>query len=136
VFIKNSVTDIETLIDNLMHCAWDSSSAFISSVPQEVNQRFITSNDFVVEEREKWLCLCDEIETQHCNNGKIGPYNPGQTLSFKFSFNDIICDASNIETRRGHSSYTCSNELKLLQLQSKECKSLEYTVKHNRNSCC
>jgi len=33
VFTKNSVTNIETLIDNVMHCAWDSSSAFINSVP-------------------------------------------------------------------------------------------------------
>ena len=109
-FIENTVQSTTLLLYHLAHCAWDSSSAFKSSIPLQVNQRFITTDNFIVKERKKQVCLCDKNEMHYCHKGKIGPYFPGQSVSFYFSLdNDIIADAAYIEIRRGHSSFICGN---------------------------
>ena len=138
IFTNNSINYVEISSYDLMHCAWDSSSAFVNSIPFQVNQRFIMSDNFTMKESRKLACLCDRNGTQHCNKGKIGPFYPGQTVSFHISLYDIIVtvDAARIEIRRGYSSYICDNDkLKLLQLQLHECKPLEYTIKHNGKWC-
>ena len=138
VLIKNRVKSTELLCHYLMHCAWDSSSVFIRSYPLQVNQRFITSDNFVIEERKQLVCLCDKSGTQHCHKGNLGLHYPGQTVSLYFSldYDHTITDAIRIEIRTGYSSYICDNDkLKLLQLQLHECKPLEYTIKHNGKWC-
>ena len=138
IFTNNSINYVEISSYDLMHCAWDSSSAFVNSIPFQVNQRFIMSDNFTMKESRKLACLCDRNGTQHCNKGKIGPFYPGQTVSFHISLYDIIVtvDAARIEIRRGYSGYICDNDkLKLLQLQLHECKPLEYTIKHNGKWC-
>jgi len=135
-FTNNSINDYEISSHYLTHCAWDSSSAFISSIPLQVNHRFITGDKFMVKESKKLVCLCDRNGTHHCKEEKSGPYYPGQTVLFHFSLDDDIIKAARIEVRRGYSGYICDNgKLSLLQIQSNECKPLKYTIKHNRSWC-
>jgi len=63
IFTNNSISDYEISTHYLTHCAWDSSSAFISSIPLQVNQRFITGDNFIVKESERLVCLCDKNRT-------------------------------------------------------------------------
>ena len=140
VFSNNSIRDTEVLCDDkvlcdgLMHCTWDESSVFQSSIPLQVNQRFITMKNFKFKESKRPVCLCDRYGTQYCEKGEIGPFYPGQTISPKFSTNNTFF--ARIEIRRGYSSFICDNDqLKLIELKSNECKALKYTIKHNKKWC-
>ena len=120
-----------------MHCAWDSSSAFISSIPLHVNQWFINVDNFTIEEKRKELCLCADNETLNCYNGIVGPFYPGQTVTFNLALRDTLSiNAAHIEISRSYSNFACDKgTVELLKLQSAECKSLDYTIKHNGKWC-
>ena len=136
VFVKNTVNSNEILIYYSMHCAWDSSSAFISSIPLQVNQRFIATDDFMANKAKNRICLCDKTGTRHCNEEKVGPYYPGQTVSFNFTLDDMRINVANIEIRRGQSDFICDdNKFTLFQIQFSKCSAVQYTIKHTGKWC-
>ena len=122
----------------LIHCTWDSSSAFVSSIPFYVNQNFIIGDSLLVEESDKHICLCTNSRRYNCYKGIEGPFYSGQTVSLYFTLINIWINAVRIEIEIeiGDSDFKCDNDkLRQLELRSNECKAIEYTIKHNRNWC-
>ena len=68
--------------DSLYHCEWDSTSAFWTSSPLYVNQRFIHHN-ISVTKLEKRICVCKK-NTLDCYVEELGSFYPGVTISFNF----------------------------------------------------
>ena len=135
LFIKNKVNSSEIPSYYLMHCAWDLSSAFISSIPLHINQNFIISDNFVIEESEKQLCLCTKSLTKYCCKGIVGQFYPGQTISFNFAF-AVFTNAAYIEILGGILNCTCHNDkIRLFQLEPNKCKPFEYKIQHNNDWC-
>ena len=121
---------------SLLHCAWNSASAFINSIPFHVNQKFITSDSFVLEERKKSVCLCILNNTYNCYRGSAGPFYPGQTVVPHLALNNSFINAARIEIKEGKSEFICRNEnLTRIQLESGECKALKYRIKHSKAWC-
>jgi len=121
---------------DLMHCAWDSSSVFVSSIPLHVNKKIIISDSSLITEYEKRICLCTNNKRHDCHKGMEGPFYPGQTVSLHIALVDTWINAVHIEIGIYDSSFKCDNEkLRLLELQLNECKTLEYTIKHNGRWC-
>ena len=140
VFINNTILEhIDKFFNDLMHCIWDTSSAFFTSTPLQVNQRFVTSDNFKLKETTRELCLCDGNGTQHCDIGRVGPIYPGETVSLSVEFSENILNfviIARVEIRRDYSTSICGNDqLKLIELKSNECKALKLPIKHNKTWC-
>jgi len=136
-FTENIMHGFKIQSKQLMHCAWDTSSAFSNSIPFQVNQRFIIGNNFTIEEDKKQVCLCTNNGTLHCYNGIVGPFYPGQTVILKFALRSTSLKyAAHIEIKRSYSNFACDKDkLRLLKLEVNECKLLEYTIKHTGKWC-
>ena len=121
---------------NLIHCAWDSSSAFVSSIPLYVHQKFINSDRPVLKESCKEICLCTINNTYDCCKGNLGPFYAGETKTFCFVLNHMFVHTARIEIKRGNSDFTCdTGNVSPVWLESNKCKPLQYTVKHNQEWC-
>jgi len=57
-----------------MHCAWDPISAFLTSVPSNVNQKFIHYDPPLTIVKSKHICLCNENSTRNCLSETIGSF--------------------------------------------------------------
>ena len=120
----------------LMHCAWDANSTFLNSIPFYVNQRFIESDSLVLEETKKSLCVCNLNSTYICYKGILGPFYPGQTALIFFSLDKEFVNAARIEIIKDNSKFACRNENFMhIQLESRECKALNYRVQHSNEWC-
>ena len=131
-------TKLSFFLNDLMHCAWDSSSVFVSSLPVHVNQKFIIGDNSAIIEYKKRICLCANNVEYNCYKGIEGPFYPGQTVSLHFALVDTYIKAAHIEIEIGigDSNFKCDNDkLRLLELQLNECGALEYTIKHNGSWC-
>ena len=82
IFNDNNMKEISNV--NLEHCEWDPTSAFSTSSPLHVNRYFINSqhNNFKLHVYERKLCLCNENNSLDCYTEEMGPFYPGETVSF------------------------------------------------------
>ena len=138
LYKNNNAKDISTFsTSTLMHCSWDSTSAFINSIPFHVNQKVIKSDSLVLEEDRKSVCLCTSSNTFDCYKGNAGPFYPGQNILLSFVLNNSLVNAAHIKTEDGNSEFTCQNEKSVeIQLESNECKVLySNRVKQIREWC-
>ena len=139
IFINNRITNVNLLSTGFMHCAWDltPSAAFTSSIPLHVNKKFINSDNNMLKNRNKVLCLCAKNIT-YCSNEEIGPFYPGQTVKISITINNVLTNNSVLmETIiKSNSDLACTNDQQsIFHLQSNECKSFEYAVEHSRKWC-
>ena len=138
VIINDNFT-IALSISDIMHCTWDSYSAFSDTRPALVNKKFIAYNHSY--DKHDYICLCYKNKTKNCHNKDYGPSYPGQTLVFDFILADI--DINSTDEALLHtvdqSNITCKHDNDdsiVFELKSNECKRIEYNVKYNYKGWC
>ena len=73
---------------HVMHCKWQPNSAFKTTSPLLVNQRFIS--DFnkwnnIYMHTERILCSCLEGKSDNCTENFLGPVYPGENATFSLA---------------------------------------------------
>ena len=84
------------------HCRWQPNSAFNTTSPLLVNQRFISDfdkwNDILNVQTQKTLCSCSDANNTNCTIDILGPIYPGQNAVFNLALMDIKQLPNNNET--------------------------------------
>ena len=122
--------------NNLMHCSWDSHSAFSTSRPALVNKRFVAYNHS--NDPHENICLCNKHKPKNCYNTDIEVSYPGQNIVFGFTLaNDSIKQA--LLNTMDQSKIACAYEEDksiVFELQYDKCKTVKYKVMYNYRGWC
>ena len=123
---------------DVMHCSWDSHSAFLVTRSALVNKKFISYNDIY---KHDHICLCYKNKTKNCHNEDVGPSYPGQTIVFNFILDDTDTNGTQeaLVTTVDQLDITCkhiNDESVEFELDNYECKRIEYNVKYNFKGWC
>ena len=118
---------------DLYHCEWDSTSAFWTSSPLYVNQRFIQQNISMIK-IEKTICLCKKNKTQDCFVEELGSFYPGVTVSFNFIVFPV--SAETLLLQQNDDSYFACRGKKYVVVEQGECKHLNITLIHESGTWC
>ena len=134
IFKDNNISIISN--HNMMHCTWDSNSAFSTTRPALVNKRFIAYN--FSDDQQNYICLCYKNKQKHCHDKDFGPSYPGQTITFGFILaeNDTKQALVNSMDR---SDIACKHEADksvVFELQYDKCKQIKYKVMYNHRGWC
>ena len=132
--IHNNINDMLFLTDmNLDHCEWDSTSAFLTSSPLYVNQRFIQQK-ITQRKHEKQICLCSETNPPDCYIEELGSYYPGVTVTF-----NLILFSASSETvllyQNDDSPFACRGKTSTV-IDCCSCKNLSFTLIHKSGTWC
>ena len=126
-----------------MHCAWDPTSAFLASVPLNVNQKFIHYEPPLTIIKPKHICLCNENKTHNCQSETIGSFYPGEMVSTTFIYVDD--DDSYVErtislfkyNTEHHSNFECrSDGIVVFHQSSNKCTTVNYRIVHSNEHWC
>ena len=117
----------------MYHCEWDSTSAFWTSSPLYVNQRFIHQN-FSMIKLEKNICLCKKNKTMDCYVEELGSFYPGVTVSFNFIVFSVKTEFSLLE-QIDDSYFACKGKNSVV-LEQRECRHLNITLIHESGMWC
>ena len=135
IFTKNNMPGLSNAKSS--HCSWDSSSAFQSSRPLYVNQRFISIDNKFGKHIDKTVCLCNN-EQQSCQIEEISFIYPGQNISFSFSLNSnyTFPRIARISTK-DDASFACKfDSLTTFELTLKRCTNINLIIKHKSGKWC
>ena len=113
------------------HCRWQSNSAFNTTSPFLVNQRFISDfkkwNDILNNYTQKLLCSCFDDNRVDCSVDNLGPIYPGQNAVFSLklvntkqnitipifletiNYSPLQCSIPTASTQQNVNSHRCSN---------------------------
>ena len=117
------------------HCKWQANSAFKTTSPLFVNQRFISDfdkwNDIVNVQTKNSLCSCSDNNNVSCTMDMLGPIYPGENAIFSLALTDdkqlqnttesvpitfetityspLQCTVPTSSTQQNVSSHGCSN---------------------------
>ena len=112
------------------HCRWQPNSAFNTTSPFLVNQRFISDfnkwDDILNNHTQKLLCSCSDGDSINCSVDILGPIYPGQNAVFSLglntklnatipifletnNFSPLQCLIPTASTQQNIGSYRCSN---------------------------
>ena len=133
IFNNNNMSAISN--NDIMHCRWDSYSAFSISRPALVNRKFIAYNHSVGEHR--FICLCYDNKT-NCHDEDFGPYYPGQTIQLDFLLVEsgtkvvLVNEISIFDVSCKHDK---SKEI-VFELQYEICKRIEYKIMYHYREWC
>ena len=134
IFSNNDVIKISN--NDLMHCSWDSHSAFSTTRPALVNKRFVAydySND-----THQYICLCNKNKPKNCYNTDFGPSYPGQNIVFGFTLANDSNKQALLNTM-DQSDIACTHEddkTIVFELQYDQCKTIKYKVMYNYRGWC
>ena len=125
------------------HCAWDSRSAFSTSIPIDVNQRFVYHDPPVTMVKPNQICLCIENETVNCHSETIGRFYPGEMVSTTFtyvsdddSYGENTVSLFEFNTQR-QTNFECRSKGIIIFHQTfNECTTVNYRIKHNNEHWC
>ena len=126
------------------HCRWQLNSAFNTTSPLYVNQRFISDFDKWINKHTQSLCSCSDGDSINCSVDVLGPIYPGQNAVFSlalvdtkqlqhtvsisletFSYSPLQCTVPTASTQQNVSNHRCSNiSYTLLSHSSKMCELL------------
>ena len=126
------------------HCRWQPYSAFNTTSPLYVNQRFISDFDKWINKNTQSLCSCSDGDSINCSVDVLGPIYPGQNAIFSlalvdakqlqhtvsisletFSYSPLQCTVPTASTQQNVSNHRCSNiSYTLLSHSSKMCELL------------
>ena len=74
------------------HCKWEPNSAFKTTNPLFVSQRFISDfdkwNDIVNVQTKNSLCSCSDNNNVSCTIDMLGPIYPGENAIFSLALTD------------------------------------------------
>ena len=121
--------------NNLKHCRWDASSAFLTSSPLLVNQKLIGHNISTRENYKKRICLCRKNHPVNCYSEEIGPFYPGETVSCNLAL--VSSSTSTVLLDKDHNSYfSCQGTKSTVVVHTRECKNMQFTVTHENGIWC
>ena len=138
VIINDNFT-IAVSISDIVHCTWDSYSAFIDTRPALVHKKFMAYNHS--NDKHDYICLCYKNKTKNCHNENFGPSYPGEMIVFDF----ILMGTEMNKTDEAlvhtvdQSNITCKHDKDdsvVFELKTNECKRIEYNVKYNYKGWC
>jgi len=94
--IHNNKNKLHTISNiDLNHCEWESTSAFLTSSPLHVNQRIIQCNiSLSKNQRRRCICLCHGENPPDCYIEELGPFFPGETVSFNLTLFSMSTDTA------------------------------------------
>ena len=136
----------------LVHCSWLPQSAFNTTMPLEVNKKYIkyinksgTFDMLPQHIRAKTLCYCIDNNHYDCNKELLDPIYPGQTMMLNIytnvaSFRDIDTIITVLNNINWLSSTACviTNSSKMVQISKfHKCTTIKYTIAFpNQRSWC
>ena len=137
----HSLTNLHTT-----HCKWLPNSAFNTTNPLFVNQRFISDfdkwNDILNVQTPKSLCSCSNGDNVNCSVDILGPVYPGQNSIFSLALIDDKQNATEtvpilFETIN-YSPIQCSIPIATRQqnVSSHRCSNVSYTLLSHSNIMC
>ena len=132
------------------HCRWQPNSAFNTTSPLLVNQRFISDfnkwNDILNVQTQKTLCSCSDADNANCTMDILGPIYPGQNAVFSLMLMDIkqLHNKTDSETvpidleTINYSPMQCTAPIasKQQNVRSHECTNLSYTLLSHSSIMC
>ena len=118
---------------DLYHCEWDSTSAFLTSSPLYVNQRFIQQN-ISIKKIRKDICLCKENKTLDCYVEELGSFYPGVTVSFNFIV--LLVSEETLLIQQNDESYFTCRGTRSVVVEYGKCKHLNITITHESGTWC
>ena len=113
------------------HCNWLIGSAFNTSIPDDVNQHFISVVNETFVTRKKRLCYCSEVNSINCYKDQLGPIHPGQTLNIMLAFTysnfiELIIDVHDIKLPSTACKISSLQETK--QIVAQTCTMVKFTI--------
>ena len=136
IFNNNNISLISN--NDMMHCSWDSISAFSTTRPALVNKRFISYNFSDDEHEHIIFCLCQKNKPNNCRNKEFGPSYPGQTIAFGFILAENITKQALVNTM-DRSDIACKHDpgkSVVFELQYNKCTLIKYKVMYTNREWC
>ena len=139
IFHSNNMPAISNV--DLEHCEWDAMSAFSTSSSLHVNHRFIHNqhnnlSKYFISYRYWWLYLCYDNNSLDYYTKEMGPFYPGETVSFGFILNSNITKMALLD-RCQYSHIECkSDNFSVAYINDQTCKSIKYTIMHENGKWC
>jgi len=135
----------------LLHCSWLSQSAFNTTMPLEVNKKYIKyineSGTFKMlpqHIRQKNLCLCYANNHYDCNKELLDPIYPGQTMTLQiytnsgeYTWSDTVVMVANDINWQPTTSCIITNSSEMVQIsKSQTCTNMQYTIAFPKQKWC
>ena len=126
------------------HCRWQPNSAFNTTSPLYVNQRFISDFDkWINKQAQKSLCSCADSDSINCSVDVLGPIYPGQNAVFSLALVDIKqlqvqhTVSISLETI-SYSPLQCTTPTTSMQqnVSSHQCSNISYTLLSHSSKMC
>ena len=133
----NNMSEISN--NNLRHCEWDSTSAFLTSSPLHVNKYFIQQNTTMRKRHKKDICLCSQSDHINidCYSEELGPFYPGEAVSIYFALTFLHTTISvQLEKYQDLSISSCKGTKSSVVIRSRECKNTRFTIMHENGIWC
>ena len=126
------------------HCRWQPNSAFNTTSPLLVNQRFISDFDKRNDMTPKSLCSCSDGNSINCSVDILGPIYPGQNAVFSLALMDTkelqyTTDTVLISLETiNYSPLQCTLPTASTQqnVSSQRCSNVSYTLLSHSNNMC
>ena len=139
-FIYNNIGYFSHYRYAIFHCGWIGKAAFLYTRASVINKKVIQYiNDSLEYERiPKRICSCDSKDYD-CYQEDIGPFYPGQTVTFHFIivFAPIIFENLLIKIEDGpETACSTTNKSVLTLLPFHVCTEIKYTVQHKSGKEC
>ena len=115
----------------IIHCSWLTGSVFSTTIPVDVNQRFISFVNETFVTGKKGLCYCSKISSINCYKDQLGPIYPGQTLDIMLAFRcssfiELIIDVHDTELPPAACKISSLQETK--QVITQTCTAVKFTI--------
>ena len=131
IFQENKWATEYDLNLGITHCSWLTGSAFNTTIPVDVNQRFISFINETFATSKKGLCYCSKVSAINCYKDQLGPIYPGQTLdimlAFRYSsFIKLIIDVH--DTKLPLTACKISSLEETKQIVTQTCTVVKFTI--------
>ena len=139
IFYSNNMPSI-SYVDS-EHCEWDTMSAFSTSSSLHVNHRFIhyqhnKLSPYFISYRWLLIYLCYDNNSLAYYTKEMGPFYPGETVSFRFILNSNITKMALLD-RCQYSHIECKNDnFSVSYINDHTCKDIKYTIMHENGRWC
>ena len=133
IFNNNNISSISN--NDMVHCRWDSYSAFSTSRPALVNRKFVAYNHSVGKHTS--ICPCYDNKTNR-HDKDFGPYYPGQTIQLDFLLVEsgtkvaLVYEFSKFDISCKHDK----GKRIVFELQYEKCKRTEYKIMYHYREWC
>ena len=135
----------------LTHCSWLPQSVFNTTMPLEVNRKYIkyinksgTFDMLPQNIRQKTLCYCDTFNDYNCHKEMLDSIYPGQTMMLRIytnvidfnSFDTIVTVGNNI-TWLSPTACVITNSSEMVQIsKTQACSELKYSIAFPKENWC